>query len=233
MRDEIELLSAMVAIPSVSGEEAELAAFVEETARSWGLEVVRDDAAVRVSVAESAIGSDDCARLPSRCRPGGKGLDSRSLRADHRRQQTLWSRVGGCQGIGGSDAVGRSRCAGERRGRVGPARSHIRLRRRDQEHDDGVGSLPGRPDRGRRGGRAHQPRHRHRAAWAHDGRSARVGPPAPCGVCNDRRGVHQRDSRARATISFGSVGSSPIDRIPCLAARRRHPPCWKRESAET
>ena len=50
MRDEIELLSAMVGIPSVSGEEVALAAFVEETARSWGLDSVRDDAAVRVEV---------------------------------------------------------------------------------------------------------------------------------------------------------------------------------------
>ena len=40
----------MVAIPSVSGEEAEVAAFVEETARAWGLDGVRDDAAVRVEV---------------------------------------------------------------------------------------------------------------------------------------------------------------------------------------
>ena len=40
----------MVGIPSVSGEEAALAAFVEETARSWRLEGVRDDAAVRVEV---------------------------------------------------------------------------------------------------------------------------------------------------------------------------------------
>lgn len=40
----------MVAIPSVSGDEAALAAFVEETARSWGLETVRDDAAVRIEL---------------------------------------------------------------------------------------------------------------------------------------------------------------------------------------
>ncbi|MGH7497315.1 MAG: M20/M25/M40 family metallo-hydrolase, partial [Gemmatimonadales bacterium] len=50
MRDEIDLLSAMVAIPSVSGDEGALAAFVQETARSWGLESARDDAAVRVEV---------------------------------------------------------------------------------------------------------------------------------------------------------------------------------------
>jgi acetylornithine deacetylase len=34
----------------VSGEEAEVAAFVEETARAWGLDGVRDEAAVRVEV---------------------------------------------------------------------------------------------------------------------------------------------------------------------------------------
>jgi acetylornithine deacetylase len=50
LRDEVELLSAMVAIPSVSGEEAALAAFVEETARAWGLDGVRDESAVRVEV---------------------------------------------------------------------------------------------------------------------------------------------------------------------------------------
>ena len=40
----------MVAIPSVSGDEATLAAFVDETARGWNLDGVRDDAAVRVEV---------------------------------------------------------------------------------------------------------------------------------------------------------------------------------------
>jgi acetylornithine deacetylase len=50
LRDEVELLAAMVGIPSVSGDEAELAAFVEKTARSWSLDGVRDDAAVRVEV---------------------------------------------------------------------------------------------------------------------------------------------------------------------------------------
>jgi acetylornithine deacetylase len=48
--DEVDLLSAMVAIPSVSGDEAALAAFVEEKARGWGLHGTRDDAAVRVEV---------------------------------------------------------------------------------------------------------------------------------------------------------------------------------------
>jgi acetylornithine deacetylase len=50
LRDEIELLSAMVAIPSVSGDEAALAAFVEETARGWRLTHARDDTSVRVEV---------------------------------------------------------------------------------------------------------------------------------------------------------------------------------------
>ena len=40
----------MVGIPSVSGEEAALAAFVDATARSWGLECVRDETAVRVEL---------------------------------------------------------------------------------------------------------------------------------------------------------------------------------------
>jgi acetylornithine deacetylase len=48
--DELTLLQQLVAIPSVSGEEAAVAAFVEETVRGWGLEVVRDDTSVRVEV---------------------------------------------------------------------------------------------------------------------------------------------------------------------------------------
>jgi acetylornithine deacetylase len=47
---ELDLLRDLVAIPSVSGEEAAVAAFVEETARGWGLEVVRDDTSVRLEV---------------------------------------------------------------------------------------------------------------------------------------------------------------------------------------
>jgi acetylornithine deacetylase len=50
LRGEIELLRELVSIPSVSGEEARIAAFVEETARGWGLDVVRDDTSVRVEV---------------------------------------------------------------------------------------------------------------------------------------------------------------------------------------
>jgi acetylornithine deacetylase len=48
--DELTLLERLVAIPSVSGEEAAVAAFVEETARGWGLDVVRDDSSVRIEV---------------------------------------------------------------------------------------------------------------------------------------------------------------------------------------
>jgi acetylornithine deacetylase len=48
--DEIDLLKALVAIPSVSGEEEPLARYVETTAREWGLQVVRDEVAVRVEV---------------------------------------------------------------------------------------------------------------------------------------------------------------------------------------
>jgi acetylornithine deacetylase len=48
--DEVELLREIVAIPSVSGEEDALAGFLEQTARGWGLEVTRDDAAVRVEL---------------------------------------------------------------------------------------------------------------------------------------------------------------------------------------
>jgi acetylornithine deacetylase len=47
---EVELLRELVAIPSISGEEAEIAVFVEETARRWGLDVTRDAHGVRIEV---------------------------------------------------------------------------------------------------------------------------------------------------------------------------------------
>jgi acetylornithine deacetylase len=55
--DELTLLQRLVAIPSVSGEEAALARFVEETVRGWGLDVVRDDTSVRVEVRGRSPGS--------------------------------------------------------------------------------------------------------------------------------------------------------------------------------
>ena len=50
MPGEVDLLRELVAIPSMSGEEAEIAVFVEETTRRWGLDVVRDANAVRIEV---------------------------------------------------------------------------------------------------------------------------------------------------------------------------------------
>jgi acetylornithine deacetylase len=52
---EVELLKALVAIPSISGEEEPIARFVEETVRGWdrGLEVVRDDTGVKI-IAETS-----------------------------------------------------------------------------------------------------------------------------------------------------------------------------------
>lgn len=50
MPAEVELLRELVAIPSVSGEEADIAVFVEETVRRWGLDVVRSAHGVRVQV---------------------------------------------------------------------------------------------------------------------------------------------------------------------------------------
>ena len=47
----------MVAIPSVSGDEETLAGFLDETVRRWGLEVTRDDAAVRVELRGRAPGA--------------------------------------------------------------------------------------------------------------------------------------------------------------------------------
>jgi acetylornithine deacetylase len=53
--DEVELLRELVAIPSVSGEEAELAVFIEEKARQWGLDVARDAHGIRIQVNGSGI----------------------------------------------------------------------------------------------------------------------------------------------------------------------------------
>jgi len=53
---ELKLLEQLVAIPSVSGEEAAVAAFVEETARGWGLDAVRDDTSVRIELRGGAPG---------------------------------------------------------------------------------------------------------------------------------------------------------------------------------
>jgi acetylornithine deacetylase len=53
---EIDLLRELVAIPSVSGEETDLAVFVEDTVRRWGLDVVRDANGVRIEVQGWNIG---------------------------------------------------------------------------------------------------------------------------------------------------------------------------------
>jgi acetylornithine deacetylase len=47
---EVDLLRELVAIPSVSGEEAIIAVFIEETTRRWGLDVVRDANSVQIEV---------------------------------------------------------------------------------------------------------------------------------------------------------------------------------------
>jgi acetylornithine deacetylase len=54
--DEIELLEQLVGIPSISGEEAAVAQCVEETARTWGLDVVRDATGVRIEVGAGVPG---------------------------------------------------------------------------------------------------------------------------------------------------------------------------------
>jgi acetylornithine deacetylase len=53
---EVALLRDLVAIPSVSGNEAPAAEFVEATARRMGLDVVRDETSVRVAVGNAASG---------------------------------------------------------------------------------------------------------------------------------------------------------------------------------
>lgn len=49
---EVEFLRDLVAIPSVSGNETEVAAFVEQAALRLGLDVVRDETSVRLSVGD-------------------------------------------------------------------------------------------------------------------------------------------------------------------------------------
>jgi acetylornithine deacetylase len=53
---EIDLLRELVAIPSLSGEETDLAVFVEETVRRWGLDVARDANGVRIEVQGWSVG---------------------------------------------------------------------------------------------------------------------------------------------------------------------------------
>ena len=56
MPDEIDLLTRMVAIPSVSGDEAALASFIEGEVRAWGLDARRDELAVRVEIPGRSAG---------------------------------------------------------------------------------------------------------------------------------------------------------------------------------
>jgi acetylornithine deacetylase len=55
--DDVKLLSDLVAVPSVSGTEEPIARFVEQTARGWGLDVVRDETSVRIEVAGAGAGA--------------------------------------------------------------------------------------------------------------------------------------------------------------------------------
>ncbi len=50
MPGEINLLRELIAIPSISGQETDLAIFIEETVRRWGLDVARTADCVRVEV---------------------------------------------------------------------------------------------------------------------------------------------------------------------------------------
>jgi acetylornithine deacetylase len=54
--DEIELLRGLVATPSVSGDEAAIAVLVEGTARSWGIDTLRDETSVRLEINGRAPG---------------------------------------------------------------------------------------------------------------------------------------------------------------------------------
>jgi acetylornithine deacetylase len=53
---EVALLRDLVAIPSLSGQETDLAVFVEEIARRWGLDVTRDSRGVKVEIRGWGLG---------------------------------------------------------------------------------------------------------------------------------------------------------------------------------
>ena len=78
---EVELLRDLIAIPSVSGGEAAIAEWVEETARRWGMDVVRDKT---VSGSKSAAGEwARPSRMPATsmwCRQAPAGPGTRSIR---------------------------------------------------------------------------------------------------------------------------------------------------------
>ena len=100
--------------------------------------------------------------------------------------------------------------------RARPAAGDPGLRRGDQEHHHGAGGRARRPDRRRGGGRAHQSRHRHRAARAHDGGPGRPGRPAPRRLRRGRRRVRQRRAGAGRAICSGSRTSSTSRTHPVL-----------------
>jgi acetylornithine deacetylase len=57
LQADVRLLCDLIAIPSVSGTEQAIAEFVEQTARGWGLDVVRDETCVRIEVSGAAPGA--------------------------------------------------------------------------------------------------------------------------------------------------------------------------------
>ena len=73
MQADVKLLTDLVVIPSVSGDELAIAEFVEQTARGWSLDVVRDETSVRVEV--SGFGPGACLALVSHLDtvPAGSG----------------------------------------------------------------------------------------------------------------------------------------------------------------
>ncbi|HZB27090.1 MAG TPA: M20/M25/M40 family metallo-hydrolase, partial [Gemmatimonadales bacterium] len=56
MGSEVQLLRDLVAIPSESGHEDEVASFVEATARRWGMDVVRDQDGIRIELRGWGVG---------------------------------------------------------------------------------------------------------------------------------------------------------------------------------
>jgi acetylornithine deacetylase/succinyl-diaminopimelate desuccinylase-like protein len=53
---EVQLLRDLIAIPSVSGAEAAITESVEQTARRWGMDVLRDKRGVRIEVRGWGVG---------------------------------------------------------------------------------------------------------------------------------------------------------------------------------
>ena len=217
MPDEIDLLTALVAIPSVSGEEE----------------------------AAGAVRGGDGARLGSRGvarRTGGAGRGRRTRR---RGRRSRWSRTSTWCRRARAGPASRSRRRSRAPGSTAAARATPRRRSprcsapprtwrtpaartagrllvllgygEETKHTtmERAVETVGR-DRRRRRGRADQPRLRRGPARTHDGRPAGRGRPAPRRLRRGRRRVPERRAGARPATCSSSTACSPSRSHPVL-----------------